>query len=322
MTPGSFYASGNEVIAVKRVRVVLQAGLVGALAFGVAGCWLFMPPNQPPVAVFTAAPMTGVAPLPVAFDASSSVDSDGTITTYTWDFGDGQTGAGESGSHVFTVEGTFTVELTVVDDDGAIDTTSKTINVAAPENALPEANISVSPTTGPAPLAVTFNANGSTDADGTITAYSWDFGDGNSGAGATAMHTYTAPGVFAVVLTVTDNEGAADDDTVIITVTAPGNQAPIPSVSATPEAGVAPLTVDFDATASSDPDGAITAYEWYFGDGDNGTGATVSHTYASAGTYTAILTVLDDDGTPASTTVEITVFLDFIVLPLFPVISL
>lgn len=86
-----------------------------------------------------------------------------------------------------------------------------------------------------------------------------------------------------------------------------GNQPPSASFSATPETGVAPLEVAFDATASTDPDGTIATYEWDLGDGTQGSGPTTAHTYAAAGTYTAKLTVTDDQGATATATKSIEV---------------
>jgi Tol biopolymer transport system component len=85
----------------------------------------------------------------------------------------------------------------------------------------------------------------------------------------------------------------------------PANRPPSASVTAVPDRGLAPLTVAFDAAASSDPDGTIASYAWAFGDGSTGTGVTTSHPYASPGTYTATLTVTDNDGgtDTASTTI-------------------
>jgi PKD repeat protein len=74
------------------------------------------------------------------------------------------------------------------------------------------------------------------------------------------------------------------------------NQLPTASLQVTPDAGEAPLDVRLDGSASTDPDGTIVAYGWDFGDGQTGTGATVTHRYATPGTFTATLTVTDDRG--------------------------
>ncbi len=88
--------------------------------------------NQPPVASFTATPAQGTAPLAVAFDASASSDSDGTIVNYVWDFGDGSSGVGVATNHTYQNPGTFTARLTVTDDRGASNATTRTIAVSAP----------------------------------------------------------------------------------------------------------------------------------------------------------------------------------------------
>jgi len=85
------------------------------------------------------------------------------------------------------------------------------------------------------------------------------------------------------------------------------NQPPVASFTASPSSGDAPLTVAFDASASSDPDGSIARYDWAFGDGGAATGATAGHVFTTAGTFTVTLTVRDDDGAAANTTRAITV---------------
>ena len=82
-------------------------------------------------------------------------------------------------------------------------------------------------------------------------------------------------------------------------------QSPVPSFAASPNQGQAPLFVNFDASASHDPDGTITSYAWNFGDGTTGTGIITSHTYQFAGTLTAKLTVTDNDNHTASATCNI-----------------
>ena len=86
-----------------------------------------------------------------------------------------------------------------------------------------------------------------------------------------------------------------------------GNLAPIAVATATPLTGNAPLTVSFDGTGSSDPDGTIASYAWAFGNSTSGTGATSSATYTAGGTYTATLTVTDNGGKTATSSVTITV---------------
>lgn len=86
-----------------------------------------------------------------------------------------------------------------------------------------------------------------------------------------------------------------------------GNRVPVAAITATPASGTAPLTVSFDGSASSDPDGTIASFTWAFGDGGLGSGATTSHTYTNPGTYTASLLVRDQLGASGSASVTIQV---------------
>jgi PKD repeat protein len=90
-------------------------------------------------------------------------------------------------------------------------------------------------------------------------------------------------------------------------VASTAGQPPTAVLSATPTGGTAPLTVAFSAAGSSDPDGSITGYAWTFGDGGGASGPTASHTYQSAGTFTAELRVTDDTGLSATRSTTITV---------------
>ena len=93
-------------------------------------------------------------------------------------------------------------------------------------NQAPVARVTASPTSGVAPLAVSFNGSTSSDADGTIASYAWIFGDGATGSGSTASHAYAAPGAYTARLTVTDNQGATGTATVAISVSADSVAAP------------------------------------------------------------------------------------------------
>lgn len=256
--------------------------------------------NEQPSANFTATPLTGTAPLLVNMDASASTDSDGDVVSYAWSFGDGASGSGETTSHTYTSPGSYSLRLTVTDDDGAVNSKVATIVVTGAGNRSPVAEFVASPTSGNAPLQVALNANQSSDPDGSIASYSWDFGNGVTGSGKNTSHTYLTAGSFTLTLTVTDNGGAVATKSTTINVNNANNASPVASFSATPVTGTAPLRVALDASASSDPDGTIGSYSWRFGDGVQGSGRTTSHTFVAPGNYTIELTVTDDRGGTAT----------------------
>ena len=84
--------------------------------------------NQAPSAFFSAIPTSGDAPLTVDVDASGSFDSDGSIASYAWDFGDGGTGNGVTSSYTYINNGSYTITLTVTDDAGAAGTAPQSWN--------------------------------------------------------------------------------------------------------------------------------------------------------------------------------------------------
>ena len=177
------------------------------------------PVNQAPTAVIGT---PTVNDLGVSLSGTGSTDSDGTITDYAWNFGDTTTGTGATTSHTYTAAGTYTVRLTVTDDDGATGTATRQVTVTAgpPGNQSPIAAIAA-PTIND--LAVSLSGTGSTDSDGTITDYAWNFGDTTTGTGATTSHTYTTAGTYILTLTVTNNVGATDTATRQVAVTAPAS---------------------------------------------------------------------------------------------------
>jgi PKD repeat protein len=91
------------------------------------------PPKEAPEASFSHSPLNPEVNETVTFDASGSSDADGTIVNYFWIFGDGTTGVGITATHSYTLNGTYTVALTVTDNDNLTDTTTKTINNVIPE---------------------------------------------------------------------------------------------------------------------------------------------------------------------------------------------
>ena len=171
------------------------------------------------------------------------------------------------------------------------------VNITVPANIPPVAQFIFNPLSGQAPLNVMFNASGSYDSDGTIVAYTWNFGDGVNGSGIFTFHTYNVAGNYTIRLTVRDDAGANTSATSVVTVSqASTNLLPIANFTANPTNGIAPLTVDFNASSSSDPDGNIISYQWDFGEGFAGSGQIAQHIYNSAGNYTVNLTVQDNNG--------------------------
>lgn len=200
--------------AITRVADVAYSGTILNATVPGQSVTLFVLPasggNQPPVAAITATPVSGVAPLVVSFNGSGSTDSDGSISNYAWSFGDGSNGTGATVSHSYAAAGTYAAALTVTDNQGATGTATALITVTSAANQPPVAAFTVSPVTGTAPLAVSFNGSGSSDPDGSIASYAWNFGDGSTGTGVAVAHTYTAAGTFTATLTVTDNRGATN----------------------------------------------------------------------------------------------------------------
>jgi PKD repeat protein len=251
--------------------------------------------NQPPVAD-VGGPYSGTVNVAVEFNASNSLDSDGSIASYTWDFGDGENGSGDTVSHTYTTTGTYSVALTVTDDSGDSTTATTEVTIGT-GNQAPVAD-AMGPYTAIVDQAVEFDGSGSSDPDGSIVSYDWDFGDGSNGSGVRPTHAYASKGTYNVSLTVTDDSNAVDSSQTTVSVE-PGNQSPTAD-PAGPYTANAGESLTLDGTGSSDPDGDINSYAWDFGDGSTGTGVNPYHTYDTAGTYNVSLTVTDSGGLNAT----------------------
>jgi len=265
------------------------------------------PQNQPPTACFNMNPEKGYAPLDVNFNANCSTDSDGTISTYNWDFGDGSTGTGITPMHTFTTAGSYNVTLTVTDNDGLTDSVAHSIVVYT--NHEPVCTLIATPSNGNSPLNVEFTATmNDTDYNQTATPVTLNYGNGDSDSSPSFPldYTYNSDGTYTAELTVEDNLGLQGTCTTDVSVEQqlfPPNAC----FTATPDTGHAPLDVNFNANCSTDTDGTIVSYSWDFNDGTTGSGITPSHTYTNAGTFNPVLTVTDNDGLTDTFTLPVTV---------------
>jgi PKD repeat protein len=160
----NFSASGPAQVwqlaaanAITRLSDVSIAGSAFSASLPPKSVTLFVVPagaaNAPPVAVAAANPASGIAPVTVAFDGSASHDSDGTVVSWAWAFGDGATGSGVTASHTYSAVGTYTATLTVTDNKGA---TGK-------------ATVSISATADPNVIAAPANLTASVSRTGTVT---------------------------------------------------------------------------------------------------------------------------------------------------------
>ncbi|MBW2643363.1 MAG: S8 family serine peptidase [Deltaproteobacteria bacterium] len=154
----------------------------------------------------------------IFFDGSGSYDLDDDSLTYKWTFGDGSSGSGVSPTHTYTAGGEYTVTLVV--NDGKIDSLPSTISATIDEVNDPPVADAGPDQTAAVDMAVSFDGSNSYDPDGAIT-YEWNFGDDKTGVGVNPTHEYLSAGKYTVTLTVTDDGSPVltDADTAIVTVT-------------------------------------------------------------------------------------------------------
>ena len=182
--------------------LTLAAGVAFLAACGDSGG----PSNDAPTAAFDVPTCPALACI---FSGAASTDGDGTISSYSWNFGDPTSGAANTATtlaadHTFSAAGTYTVTLTVTDNDGATGTVSKSVTVSVPAGS-PTAAFTVSCSA----LDCTVTDASTDVSPGTITAWHWDFGDGStSDVESPPAHHYDVDAAtpFTVTLTVTDND--------------------------------------------------------------------------------------------------------------------
>jgi PKD repeat protein len=238
----------------------------------------------------------------VNFSASSSTSPVGGLT-YSW------------GSETFSssyAAGEHSVSVTVTDEFGAQDTASITI-VADGDS--PVAAFATTVKTNAGSEDITYDGmnldedintaifNGSTSSDSVgIASYSWDFGDESSDSGSIVNHIFDNPGTYDVVLTVTDIAGNSDTETLSVIV----NDITSPSAdfswhylnetgSEINGASIEGEKTFFNASRSSDNSGDDLVYAWDFGDGNEGNGMNINHTFngTTEDGFNVVLTVTD-----------------------------
>ncbi len=274
--------------------------------------------NVSPTASFT----DSCTDLACSFDGSASSDSDGSIASYSWTFGDGNTATSATPSNTYGSAGTYTVSLTVTDNQGATNTSSSSVTVTTPptggndlENGVAKTNLSgtkddeafytfevpagasdlsfvMSGGTGDADLYVRFGSQPTTA--------TYDCRPYASGNSETCDIATVQTGTYHVMIRAYSTYSGVS---LTASYTVVSNVAPTSAFTQT----CTELNCDFDGSTSSDTDGTISSYAWDFGDGNTGTGANASNAYSAAGTYTVTLTVTDNDGATDVASANVTV---------------
>ena len=253
-----------------------------------------------PVAGFSADITEGTAPLTVQF-----IDESVYAETWEWDFGDGSTSTAQNPIHTYATAGTYSVTLTVTDDDDLTATVTQSVVVTSGN--LPPVVEAGDDLTGSEGAPIVFSGSYTDSGDTGEHTIAWTFGDGAEASGTlTPAHTYADNGIYTATLTVTDALGGSSSDTLTVTVE---NAPPVISGFTLPTDPVA-LGATVTATATFTEAGTADTHTatWAWGDGTTTTGTvaagsvSATRTYASAGVYLVALTVTDSDG--ASDTVS------------------
>tara|TARA_R110002096_G_scaffold52042_5_gene135757 strand:+ start:7118 stop:11836 length:4719 start_codon:yes stop_codon:yes gene_type:complete len=256
--------------------------------------------NSAPVPVISADRITSLST--VKFSALESSDSETTIASYDWDFGDGDRASGPNVDHSFQRTGQYRILLTVNDGEGLANSI-RTVEHNLIINQYPKPDFT-------APLVVApgepFSTDGSlsTDADGSISSYLWLANGMSVGTSSSASITFNNIGTHNVSLRVKDDSGyefAEGIATKSVRVNAP----PVAKWKTIPDQIVPDTEIKFTAEDSYDPDGIIKEYFWKFADGTRLKGKQIQRIFSESGVQKFTLTVVDnDDLSNSSTTIE------------------
>lgn len=239
--------------------------------------------GQSIVANFTMSTDTGCNPTIVQFTNTSS----GSPSSYSWSFGDGGTSLLVNPAHTYNSIGTFTVTLTI-SLNGVTSTQSKTVTIFG----TPIVDFSGSPLSGCPPLTVNFTDNSNPVVPGPAT-YNWSFGDGTSSSNQNPVHSFNYPGLYTIILNVTNSKGCDSSKSKIAYINV--FQPPVADFAFNTVCK-APGTANFTTSITAGTGASPFTYSWDFGDNTTGTGNNPNHTYTSSGNYNVKLIVTDANG--------------------------
>ncbi|MBC7849147.1 MAG: PKD domain-containing protein [Chitinophagaceae bacterium] len=232
-----------------------------------------------PTVNFNASDTAGCFPLNVAF-SDLSIPGDGSITSWLWDFGDGDTSALKNPAHIYTSQGNFNVSLQVQNSRGCIQSLTRLNHIKLTNGVKADFSVGISANCRP-PTPINFSNLSS--GTGQLS-YQWTFGDGGTSTQANPTHTYTTAGAYRVKLIVRNNTGCVDSFEI-------SNAVVIGTVDA---AFSSPATIcagqGFQLLNNSTP--APTGASWSFGDNTFSNSISPIKVYALPGIYSIKLVSL------------------------------
>lgn len=218
----------------------------------------------------------------------TSIDTDGYISSWFWDFGDGSNSTIQNPKHKYSDNGYYKIYLNVTDNLGGINEISKNINIL---NIEPNVDFYYSPSL-PNDLDNISFIDESFDLDGINALWEWDFGDGNISNEKNPTHQYKDNGIYYITLTVKDDDGDYNSTKKEINIL---NIHPTPIFTYKPTDPSINDTINF-IDSSRDNDGIIISWNWDFDDGTTSNEQSPSHKFNEGKNYKIYLTVVDDDG--------------------------
>jgi len=256
--------------------------------------------DDPPQPAFTVSPSTPSPDDQITLDAGPSSD-DGAIEEYNWDLdgdGDYNDASGETVTTSYGTAGERDVGLRLVDDGGNRNQTRQTLSV---RNTAPRAAFDANVERG-GEFAINVDASAASDPDGEIEEYQWIVERDERGEGVTQTLEIDERGRYDVRLVVTDNGNAESQTTRTISV----SRRPNPEISIRDTVGVG-REVELSGENSTSPGGTVQRYRWELPNGETATGETITTRFPTTGTATVELTAVDDVGTRATVTREVSV---------------
>jgi PKD repeat protein len=275
------------------LAILLVCTMISVTALG--GCLEGNKPaeNRPPVARIST-PTTGSVfdtGVSIDFNGSASYDPEKKPINFTWYFGDNTTGTGNPARHFYSIPGKYSVGLEV--SDGKKKGSDRIELNIKQANRSPTIRFNASNLTASNEELVEFNATATTDADNDTLTFIWDFGDNTTAQGPVVTHRYPNVGKYNVTLNVSDGKSSSTATQVETVYQA--NRPPAPVLRATPLVAFIGDGIEFNASASTDPDNDSLLATWDFGDGSSGNGLAAIHAFSATGNYTATATVSDGE---------------------------